>query len=429
MIARFTAIILVSIWLNVLYAGQPLDKVVALVNDKVITESELDDKVTAAKQHIVAKKIPMPEPTLLRKQVLEQLIAMELQMQLLEANNAKIEDPELDAAIEKIARSNKISIKELRSTLASEGLSWEEYRKNLRKEIALHHIQQQAVAAEVAVTNKEVDDYFNSSKNSQKEDVVYQLENLVIALPEEPNPQQLSEAKEKAQQVFDAHTQYKDLESLALGESTKQWVLQHHSLGERHIAQLPELYAKEVVKMKVGDVRGPLRAGNGFQLIRLVDAKGNEQAHTVTKTKVRHILIKQNAGTTTAEAQKRVHNLYQQMQSGKNFASMAKKYSVDVSSAVNGGVLGWVSPGETVPEFENAMNALKINEISKPIKTPFGWHLIQVLARKKEDDSEHWKKQKIREYLYQRKFSQAIQSWQQRLKTEAYIQVMDKDLR
>lgn len=429
MIVRLAMIIAVSFGLPSIYAGQPLDKVIATVNNKVITEHELDEKVSLAKQHIIAKKIPMPSETLIRKQVLEQLINLELQMQLLEANHAKIDDPELDAAIEKIARSNHITVEKLRASLAAEGLNWKEYRKNLRKEIALHHIQQQAVASDVVVTNQEVENYLKISKKDEKAESVYIIENLLVPLPAEPSPSQLSEAKAKAQQVYDSRNHHNNLESLALGESSNDWVLQHQNLGERHLAELPELYAKEIVTMKPGDVRGPLRAGNGFQIIRLISIKGAQQSHSITKTQVRHILIKQNAGTTSSEAEKRVYNLYQQMKSGKDFATMAKKYSVDRGSAVKGGALGWVSPGETVPAFENAMNDLTINEISKPVKSPFGWHLIQVLARKKEDNSEDWKKQKIREYLFQKKFAQAVQSWQQRLRTEAYIQILDKDLR
>jgi len=191
---------------------------------------------------------------------------------------------------------------------------------------------------------------------------------------------------------------------------------------------LPELYSKEIHAMQAGDIRGPLRAGNGFHIIKLVEIKGGTGKHIVTKTKVRHILVKQDSGTTAAEAKKKVYNLHQQLKSGKSFAVFAKKYSADLGNAGKGGDLGWVTDGQLVPEFEKAMNALKVKEISQPVKSVFGWHIIQVLERKKVDDTVAWKKKQVREFLFQRKMAEAVQTWQQHLRAEAYVKVLDKEL-
>jgi peptidyl-prolyl cis-trans isomerase SurA len=215
---------------------------------------------------------------------------------------------------------------------------------------------------------------------------------------------------------------------LAIEESSDEFALEGGDLGERHLAELPELFAKEVVRMKAGQVSGPIRAGNGFQLIKLIAIGGDNQHHVVTLTHVRHILLKPDAGMLPSEALSQAKNIYQQLNAGKDFALMAKQYSLDSGSAVKGGDLGWVTPGELVPEFEKTMNELAVNKISSPVKTQFGWHLIQVLARKQKDDSDSFKKQQVRQFLQQRKFAEAVQDWQQHIRADAYINIVDKEL-
>lgn len=219
-----------------------------------------------------------------------------------------------------------------------------------------------------------------------------------------------------------------DFSRLAIENSSGEFALEGGDLGERHLAQLPELFAKEVVNMKVGQVVGPLRAGNGFQLIKLVSIGGEKQHHVITKTHVRHILLKPDPSLLPEDSKKQVNNIYQQVRAGKDFALMAKQYSLDSASAVKGGDLGWVAPGVLVPEFEKAMDKLSVNEISPPVKSQFGWHIIQVLGRKQEDDSEAFKKQQVRQFLQQRKFAEAVQNWQQHIRSDAYVKIIDKEL-
>ena len=180
--------------------------------------------------------------------------------------------------------------------------------------------------------------------------------------------------------------------------------------------------------MKVGEVYGPLRAGNGFQLIKLVSIGGVAENHLIEKTHVRHILLKQDASMTSDEAFKQINNLYQQIKAGKDFALMAKQYSLDAASAIKGGDLGWVSAEELVPAFATAMKDLPLNTISKPIQSPFGWHLIEVLERKTIDDSDSFQRQQVRQFIHQRKFNEAVQNWQQHLRADAYVKILDKDL-
>lgn len=408
--------------------AQPLDKVVAVVNDNVITESELAVQSDILRQQLVAKNMQLPSEQVLRKQVLQHLIDVDLQLQLAKNNDISIDSIELDESIAKIASDNHMSLTQLREELTKQGLSWDNYRENIRKEMLISRIQQRSVGKDVVVSAQQVDDYLKTSHHNEKTQQLFHVENIVIPLPEEPTTDQLRRGREKAQILLTKIKHGDDFNRLAIAESSGEYALEGGDLGERHLAELPEIFANQVLDMKVGEVAGPIRTGNGFQLIKLVSINENKEHHEITKTHVRHILLKQDANMTTAEADKQVNNLYQQLKSGKDFALMAKHYSLDAASAVKGGDLGWVVSDELVPQFAEAMNALPLHTVSHPVKTMFGWHLIEVLERKVVDDSEMFQRQQVRQFLYQRKFSEAVQSWQQHIRTDAYVNIMEKDL-
>ncbi len=406
----------------------PLDRVVAVVNDDVITASELDEQTEVMRQQLLAKKMQLPSDAILRKQVLQHLIDVDLQLQLAKNNNITIDSTELDESIAKIAAENKLSLTQLREELGKQGLTWDGYRDNVRREMLIARIQQRSVGKDIVVSTQQVNDYLKTSKNNEKIQQLFHVENIVIPLPEEPTTEQLKKAREKARLLLTKIKQGEDFNRLAIAESSGDYALEGGDLGERHLAELPEVFANEVLRMKVGDVAGPIRTGIGFQLIRLVSVNENKDHHEVTKTHVRHILLKQDANMTTAEANKQINNLYQQLKSGKDFALMAKQYSLDAASAANGGDLGWVMSDELVPAFAKAMNALPLHVVSKPVKSLFGWHLIEVMERKTEDDSAMFQRQQVRQFLQQRKFAEAVQNWQQHIRTDAYVNVMDTEL-
>ena len=417
------------ILLPVLGAAAPLDKVVAVVNDNVITASELELQVDVMRQQIKAKNMPEPPAAILRKQVLQHLIDVDLQLQLAKKNDIVIDNTDLNEALAKIAENNKISLTQLREELTKQGLGWEAYRENIRKEMLINRVQQKAVGQDVVISSQQVEDYLKTFEHNEKtQQQTYQLQNIVIPLPEEPTTEQVNKAKEKARSLLAKIKKGGDFSSLAIAESSGEYALEGGDLGERHLAELPEVFAKSVIDMKVGEVVGPLRTGNGFQLIKLVAVGGSTGHHQVVKTHVRHILLKQDANMTLDEATRQINNLYQQLKSGKDFALMAKQYSLDAASAVKGGDLGWVSAEELVPAFATAMNALPLHTVSQPVESPFGWHLIEVLERKTVDDSQSFQRLQVRQFLQQRKFSEAVINWQQHLRTDAYINVMEKDL-
>lgn len=408
--------------------SQVLDKVVAVVNDNVITASELDTQVAALRNQLAATKAEIPSEEVLRKQVLRHLIDVDIQLQLAKRNDFTIDTAELDRSIEKIAKSNNMTLTQMREALQQQGMDWESYRENVRKEMLISRMQQQAVGKDIMISSQQVEDYLKTTHFKDKEQQVYHLQNIVIPLPEEPTTEQIKRAQSKANSLLAKIKQGEDFATLAIAESSGEYALEGGDLGERHLAELPEIFAEHVVDMNVGSVVGPLRAGNGFQLIKLVAVQGNQDHHEVTKTHVRHILIKSDANTTIEDANKQINNLYQQIRSGKDFGLMAKQYSLDAASATKGGDLGWVTADELVPAFAEAMDKLPLHTVSEPVKSPFGWHLIEVIERKKIDDSMAFKRQQIRQFLQQRKFTEAVQNWQQHLRADSYVNILDKAL-
>ena len=411
-----------------LVVAQPLDSVVAVVNDGVITSSELDTQIELLRKQFVAKGMQAPPEDVLRKQVLQHLIDVNLQLQLAKQNSLTVDDTELNEAINRIALSNKMTLDQLRQAIEQQGLGWTVYRDNLRKEILISRVQQKAIGRDNTVSAQQIEDYLKSPEHQNKTQLLYHVQNIVIPLPEEPTPAELQKAKLKADALLEKIHKGSDFSQLALASSSGEFALEGGDLGERHLAELPEVFVNQIVTMKSGEVSEPIRTGNGYQLIKLVSVSGENAHHQVTKTHVRHILLKQEASMTLEEVQKQADNLYQQLKSGKDFADLAKHYSLDVSSAVKGGDLGWVTSGELVPEFEKEMNELAVHQISKPTKSPFGWHIIEVLERKQVDDTASFEREQVRKFLLQRKFTESVQNWLQHVRADAYVKIVDKQL-
>lgn len=409
-------------------AAQTLDKVVAVINNNVITQHELDTQAELMRKQLAAKNRPIPEEAVLRKQVLQHLIDTDLQLQLAKSNGITVDATELDAAVAKIAEDNKLNVTQLREAVVHEGMTWEGYRENLQKEILISRLQQRIVGHEITITPQQVNDYIKHELANDKSKVIFHVQNIVIPLPEAPNARQITRAKLKAQQLLAKLKKGEDFNLIVVAESSDEHALEGGDLGDRHLAELPAVFSQYVQNMQVGEVVGPIRTGNGFQLLKLIGMNQNEEQHRVIKSHVRHILLKQDVNMTNAEALKQVNNIYEQLKSGKDFATMAKLYSLDAGSATKGGDLGWVVAEELVKPFADAMATLSLNTVSKPVKTPYGWHLIEVLERKEIDDSEAFKRQQVRAFLQQRKFNETVQNWKQTMRAQSYVSVFEKNL-
>ncbi|MCH9756951.1 MAG: peptidylprolyl isomerase [Gammaproteobacteria bacterium] len=422
-------------WLGLILMGcsfcvmaEQLDSVVAIVNDNVVTQTELDKHAAMWRKQMEARKAAMPPEHILQKQVLDRLINESLQLQMAKHSGIMIDNAEIDDTITKIAKDNHLSLPEFREALQKEGLAFDEYRETLRKEMAIARIQQQAVGHDVMVSTEQIEDYLKTSTALEKTTQGFHVQHIVIPLADEPTPEQLRGAEKKARDILKKVKDGAQFEQVATLASDEFYELDSADLGERHLAELPEVFAKRVVNMKVGEIAGPLRTGNGLQLIKLVSVTSVDKHHEVEKTHVRHILIKQDASTTEAQARNRIDNLYEQLKSGKSFETLAAKYSMDLGSGAKGGDLGWVTPEELVPAFAEVMIGLPLKTVSRPVKTGFGWHLVEVLERKAVDDSDTYERQQVRQLLHKRKFMEAVEGWQQHVRGTSYVHILKKEL-
>lgn len=408
--------------------SEPLDTVVAEVNDSIITKTEIDANLTETKQQLAARHVEMPSDEALRKQVFQHLIDVTLQLQFAKNNNIVLEDEELDDIIKNIALQNKLTVDQMKAEIAKAGMNWDRYRNNLKKEVVITRLQQQAVGRDIHINESQVDSYLKEAVAEQSGQKKFHLFNILVPLSEEPSTTEVAEAKQKADKLIQLARQGEDFSKMAITESSDEFALEGGDLGERYLAELPDIFAKNVQNMQLNETLGPIRTGNGWQLIKLVGINDDELHHKLTKTHVKHILIKAGPQMTEVEAEHSIQNIYRQIQGGKSFETLAKQYSVDAATAVKGGDMGWVVSNELVPQFAEVMDKLPNGGLSAPVKTPFGWHVMQVVERKVEDDSVAFQRQKVRSMLQQKRFAEAVKNWQQHLRTQAFLNVIDKSV-
>lgn len=402
--------------------AEPLDKIVAIVNDGVITKQELAQQVAIiARQIQQQQNVSQISPELLEKQVLQRMIDVELQLQLAKMNGVSISDQQLNTAIKNIATKHKVSLAEMKKSILAEGISWKKYRSDIRKELLLAKLQQESVG-EITVTDTQVEEYIKANKKN--ENTQYHLQDILLSLPEAPSSEILKKKQLQANDLINKLRKGADFSKAAVEFSNNEMALKGGDLGFRTLAALPKMFSKQVVSMKAGEIAGPLRAPNGLHIIKLVATKGQEQAKRyVTLTRVKHILLKVGPGVPSEQVETKIKNLALQIKRGRKFEDIAKNFSDDIGSAKQGGDLGWVHKGETVPEFEKTFQKLKEGQVSQPVKSGFGWHIIMVVGRKKVDDSVAYQKQQVRQALFHRKFQEAVANWLQQLKAGSYVQV------
>jgi len=408
--------------------AESLDMVVAEINEAIITKSELEQNVDETKVQLEARHVNAPVLDVLRKQVFQHLVDVNLQLQFAKNNNIVLENDELEEIIKNIALQNKLPIEQMKTEVEKTGLSWQRYKDNLKKEIIITRLQQQAVGRDIHISERQVDSYMKDALQEQAGQKKYHLFNILVPVSDAPSPKEIAAAKQKAERVLQQAQHGDNFAQLAVTESSDEYALEGGDLGERYLAQLPDLFANIVVEMQVNEIKGPIRTPNGWQLIKLVKVNDEELHHEITKTHVKHILIKSGPQMTEQEAEHSIQNIYRQIQAGKTFEKLAKQYSVDAATAVKGGDMGWVVSNELVPQFADVMEKLPLGAVSAPVKTPFGWHIMQVVERKTEDDSVAFQRQKVRGMLQQKRFSEAVKTWQQQLRAQAFINVLDKSL-
>lgn len=402
--------------------AQLLDRIVAVVEDDVILERELVEESYAIAAKMRENNMMVPPDFVLRKQVLERLIIDKLQHQLATRSGISVSEEYLRSSVADIAARNNMSPEQFRAELSKQGMSFEKFQDSIRSEIIINQLRAREIGSRIKVTDREVAHYMETQGQVGQDKIKYHLGHILISIPEGASATVIQAAREKADNVVTDLRNGADFRQTAIGMSDSNNALSGGDLGWRTLGQIPTLFVDSVSKMSREDVSDPIRSPSGFHIIKMLEMEGVDK-HIVTKTRVRHILIKTNELIDDNEARKRLQSLRNRILEGDDFATLAKANSDDKGSAINGGDLDWVSPGVLVPPFEKAMSQLAINEISDPVQTQFGWHIIQVLERKDRDNSIEYQKNQVREEIRKRKIEEETELWLRRLRDEAYVEV------
>lgn len=411
--------------LNYPTVAEVLGRVAAIVEEDVILEQELDNEVSTIAERIRASNAQMPPESILRKQVLEKLIIDKLQRQLAEKAGITVTEEMLNNSAADIAQRNNMTLQQFREELQRQGLTYKNFLDNMRNEIIINQLRGREIGGRIKVTDREVDHYLETQEQESNGTAIqYHLGHILIAVREAAAAKEIQLAQSKANELVKKLRAGQDFTHTAMTESGDDNALKGGDLGWRSLSDIPSLFSDIVVKMHANEVADPIRSPSGFHIIKMLELKGLDN-HTITNTKVRHILIKTNDLIDDEEAKKRLLALKARIMDGDDFAALARAHSDDKGSALKGGSLDWVGPQDLVKPFEDAMEKLEINELSEPIQTQFGWHLIQVLDRKTKDNSAEHKKDVVREAIRKRKIEEETELWMRRLRDEAYVEILE----
>ncbi|HZN86229.1 MAG TPA: peptidylprolyl isomerase [Burkholderiales bacterium] len=399
-----------------------VDRIVAVVNKEVITLTELADRTAVAERELQRRRIAAPERAVLERQVLERLVLDKAQLQLAVDTGLRIDELQLDRAAQRVAENNKMTLAEFRAVLERDGVAFERFRADLRQQMLLQRLREREVDGRVQVGESEVDLYLEEHKASAALALEYEVAHILVRIPEQAGPERIEEARARAARARQQAQAGADFAQLAAGVSEAGDALQGGALGWRTPGRLPELFADALVKMQPGEVSELLRSPAGFHVLKLLGRRGTGAAAPVTQTRARHILVKTSEVVSEEDARQRLARLRERIAGGADFGELARLNSEDASAA-RGGDLGWIHPGDTVPEFERAMSALAPGELSQPVRTPFGFHLLQVQERRTADLSTERQRQQARQALHERKAEEAYQDWLRQLRDKTYVEL------
>jgi peptidyl-prolyl cis-trans isomerase SurA len=412
-------------------APQLADEIIAVVNNDVITRNELRSRQQEVEQRMRAQGMQLPSPELLRKQLLERMIVDRAQLQLAAEMGIRVDDQTLDLTIARIAEQNRMSVQQFRDQIERDGMSYARFREEIRKEILMQRVREREVDSKIQITESEVDNFLAAEEDAAQNQQEYRLGQILVRIPENASAEQIAERRRRAEQVLQQLRAGADFARIASTHSDASDALNGGDLGWRTPERLPQLFADAVASLRQGDVSDILRSANGFHILKVLGKRTpsvlrtDTDADAVQQTHARHILIKVNQVVTAADARRKLLDLKAQLDSGAAaFEELARRHSNDLSAS-KGGDLGWLYPGDTVPQFEQAMNALQPGQISEPVESPFGYHLIQVVERKMEDVSPERKRMIARQIIRERKLEEAAEDWLRQLRDRAYVEYRD----
>ncbi|MBU4020640.1 MAG: peptidylprolyl isomerase [Gammaproteobacteria bacterium] len=398
-----------------------IDRVIVVVNDEVITQNELRDRLANVERQLRQRGTPPPPREVLEKQLLERLIVDRLQKQFANETGLRIPDAELDVALRRIAENNRMALADFRAALERDGIDWRRFREEIRDEMIISRLREREVENRIVVSDGEIDNYLAHPEQADQAALVA-LGHIIVRVPEQANPIKLAQLRARAEEALARIKGGQDFAQVAASYSEAADAMSGGMLEPRPADRLPTLYADAIAKLKPGETSGILRSPAGFHIVKLFERRGGSMVgSTIRQTRARHILLKVNELISSEEARHKLAGLKERLNNGADFAELARLHSNDLSAA-KGGDLGWLYQGDTVPEFERAMDAMKPGETSAPVQSPFGWHLIQVLERKNAEAGDERKRLVAKQALRERKSDEAYEDWLRQLRDRAHVE-------
>ena len=407
-------------------APRAIDRIVAVVNDEVVTANELRARARVAEVQLRRQKIQPPSADVLERQVLERMIVDRAQLQLARETGVRVDDATVNATLGRIAESNGLSVQALRQRLEADGVSFTQFRDDIRQDIILNRLREREVDSRVQISDSELENFIAAQSGVSTDSEEINIAQILLRVPENSPSDRVDATRTRAEELIAQLKGGADFARVAASFSNAPEALQGGELGWRNTDRLPTLFIDAIKGLKPGDVTPVIRSPNGFHILKVLGRRSGVDSKLATgpvqQTHARHILLRVSELTPEPEVKRRLDEMKQRIEAGQiEFGTLARLHSLDPSGS-RGGDLGWLYPGDTVPEFEKSMNALKLNEISPPVQSPFGWHLIQVLERRTEQASSDRARQQARQALRDRKADEAYQDWMRQLRDKTYVE-------
>jgi len=407
--------------------AEEIDRIVVIVNDDVITESEFNRQISNVKSDLRARNAKLPPERILRKQVLERMVNDKIQLQIAARSGVDVPDAMVDDAVRSLASRNNLTVDELERLLAGDGVPLASFRDNVKTQLTIRRLVEREIASRIAVTEEEIDSFLETQENQGTSASEFDISHILIRVSEGPGDAERGTAKQRAEQLVSELRGGLDFEQAAVANSEAPDALEGGRLGWRKPGQLPKLFMTALNGLEPGQVSDVLRSPNGFHILKLNDVRG-QRSNQVEQTRARHILIAIDEFISLAEARARLMQLRERIGSGEEFADLAKAHSSDPLSSAQGGDLGWLAPGDAVRPFEQAMNRLEVGEISDPVRTPFGMHIIEVLERRTQEIGEELARNNARQQIHARKSDERYNRWLRQLRDESYVEYRQESL-
>lgn len=399
-----------------------IDRVVAVVDSGVIMESQLNSRVEEILIRLKNDKAELPPLNLLEEQVLDRLIIEEIQLQLADRAGIKISDSELNQTLSRVSSQNNLSLEEFRLKLEAEGTSYKSFRDTIKKELIIQRVQRGKVGAKIDISEQELENFINSEEGRTQLAEQYNVQHILLSVKSGLSEIEIEAIENEAVSLLERLENGESFEKLAASYSAGQKALEGGFLGWRTSAELPSLFAEVVTGLTVGEVAQPVRSGAGFHILKLTEKRGNT-VKFLDQTLARHILVQPSEIRTENQAEVLINDIYKRLKEGEDFKQLARQFSEDPGSKMDGGELGWSNPGDYDPAFEMTLNATEIGQLSEPVKSSFGWHIIEVMDRRNEDVSQEEQKNRAYQIIFKRKFDQELQSTLIELRAEAYVDI------